>query len=127
MRKASFCFHAYLVVAHVLVVPVALQPVLRRILLDKIVDSVPEVVGLQQQQLDYEITNLSLVALMAAHRLDEKNRNKTHRPRRAVHLSLCMQVPPHQTQNESVQGDYVVFPDHVVQYFNALVQLLSAS
>ena len=62
----------YLVVAHVLVVPVALQPVLRSVLLHEVVDSVPEVVGLQQQQLDYEVTHLSLVALVAAHRLDTK-------------------------------------------------------
>lgn len=36
---------AYLVIIHVLVEPVALQPVLRSVLLHKIVDSVPEVVG----------------------------------------------------------------------------------
>lgn len=34
---------------------------------------------------------------------------------------------PHQTQNESVQSDYVIFPDHVIEYFDALVELLSAS
>lgn len=114
-------------VAHVLVVPVTLQPVLRCVLLDKIVDSVPEVVGLQQQQLDYEVTNLSLVALMATHRLDEdEKRSETHRPRHAVDIFLCMLVSPHQTQDESVQGDYVVLPDHVVEYFDALVELLSA-
>lgn len=37
-----------------------------------------------------------------------------------------MKMSPHQTQNESVQGDDVVFPDHVVEYFDALVELLSA-
>lgn len=37
--------------------------------------------------------------------------------------SLCMQISPHQTQDESVQSDYVVFPDHVIEYFNALVKL----
>lgn len=58
-------------VAHVLVVPVALQPVLRGVLLDEVVDSVPEVVGLQQQQLDDEVADLRLVALMAAHRLQD--------------------------------------------------------
>ena len=57
-------------VGHVFVVPVALQPVLGSVLLDKIVDSVPEVVGLQQQQLDDEIADLSLVALVATHRLE---------------------------------------------------------
>lgn len=35
----------YLVIIHVLVVPVALQPVLRGVLLHKVVDSVSEVVG----------------------------------------------------------------------------------
>lgn len=61
--------HVYLVVAHVFAVPVILQPVLGSILLDKIVDSVSEVIGLQQQQLDYEVANLSLVSLVATHRL----------------------------------------------------------
>lgn len=61
--------HVYLVVAHVFAVPVVLQPVLGSILLDKIVDSVSEVIGLQQQQLDYEVANLSLVSLVATHRL----------------------------------------------------------
>lgn len=37
-----------------------------------------------------------------------------------------MQVSPHQTEDESVQSDDVVFPDHVVEYFDALVELLSA-
>lgn len=64
--------HAYLVVIHVLVVPVALQPVLRRILLHKIVDSVSEVIGFEQQQLDYEVANLSLVIFVATHRLEEE-------------------------------------------------------
>lgn len=81
------CF--YLVVAHVLVVPVTLQPVLGSILLDKIVDSVPEVVGLQQQQLDYEVTHLSLVALMATHRLDEDDmRNETQTSSCSRYISL---------------------------------------
>lgn len=42
-------FFIYLVVAYVLVVPVALQPVLGGILLHKIIDSVPKVVRLQQK------------------------------------------------------------------------------
>lgn len=90
--EASFLLHAYLVVIHVLVVPVALQPVLRSVLLDKVIDSVPEVVGLQQQQLDYEVTNLSLVALVATHRLDEEERrSETHRSFHTVDIfsSLC--------------------------------------
>lgn len=62
----------HLVVIHVLAVPVALKPVLGSVLLNKIVDSVPEVIGFQQQQLDYEVTNLSFVVLVAAHRLDEE-------------------------------------------------------
>lgn len=36
------------------------------------------------------------------------------------------QVPPHQTQDESVQRYYVVLPDHVVEYFDAFVELRSA-
>lgn len=56
-------------VAYVLVVPVALQPVLGGIFLHKIIDSVPEVVRLQQKQLDYEVANLSLVSFMATHGL----------------------------------------------------------
>lgn len=66
----------YLVVIHVLVVPVALQPVLRSVLLDKVIDSVSEVVGLQQQQLDDEVTNLRLVVLVATHCLDDEREVK---------------------------------------------------
>lgn len=61
-------------VVHVLAVPVTLQPVLRGVLLHKVVDSVPEVVWLQQKQLDDEVANLSLVSFMAAHRLDIKEK-----------------------------------------------------
>lgn len=73
----------YLVVVHVLVVPVTLQPVLRSVLLDKIIDSVPKVVGLQQQQLDYEVANLSLVSLVATHSLEvevEEKSGEAHSP-----------------------------------------------
>lgn len=59
-------------VIHVLVVPVALQPVLRRILLHKVVDSVSEVIWFEQQQLDYEVANLSLIIFVATHRLEEE-------------------------------------------------------
>lgn len=118
---------AYLVVAHVLVVPVALQPVLRSVLLDKVVDAVPEVVGLQQQQLDYEVANLSLVAFVATHGLEaEKKRGQTQRTYHIVFRFLYVQVPSHQTQDESIQGDDVVLPHHVVEYFDAFVELLSA-
>lgn len=82
----------YLVVAHVFGVPVALQPVLRSVLLDKIINSVPEVVGLQQQQLDYEVTDLSLVALVAAHRLDEDERKREMRQLDRVKQQTCFSV-----------------------------------
>lgn len=65
-------------VVHVFVVPVALQPVLRSVLLHKVVDSVPEVARLQQKELDNEVTNLSLVPLVASHRLKENTANKEH-------------------------------------------------
>lgn len=65
-------------VVHVFVVPVALQPVLRSVLLHKVVDSVPEVARLQQKELDNEVTNLSLVPLVASHRLKENTVNKEH-------------------------------------------------
>lgn len=65
-------------IAHVFVVPVTLQPVLRGILLHKIIDSVPEVVGLQQQQLNYEVADLRLIALMATHCLKEEDKSRTH-------------------------------------------------
>lgn len=117
--------HVHLVVIHVLVVPVTLKPVLGSVLLNKIVDSVPKVIGFQQQQLDYEVTNLSLVVLVAAHRLDEEE-PRSERWISSYNRFTYMQVSPHQTQDEPVQGDYVVFPDHVVEYFNAFVQLLSS-
>lgn len=74
VEMIELSIHFYLVVIHVLVVPVALQPVLGSVLLDKVVDAVPEVVGLQQQQLDDEVANLGLVVLVAAHRLQEEVR-----------------------------------------------------
>lgn len=121
------CYTRYLVVVHVLVVPVALQPVLGCVLLDKIVDSVPEVVGLQQQQLDYEVTNLSLISLVATHGLDKEERRGSEKQFCSYSsVSLRMQASPHQTQDESVQSDDVVFPHHVIEYFDALVELLSA-
>lgn len=115
----------YLVVIHVLVVPVALQPVLRSVLLHKIIDSVPEVVGFEQQQLNYEVANLSLVIFVATHRLEEEE----WRSEAGVfpHGTYGSIISAHQTQDESVQSDYVVFPDHVVEYFNAFVELLSSS
>lgn len=119
-----FVFNTYLVVIHVLVVPVALEPVLRSILLHKIVDSVSEVVGFEQQQLDYEVANLSLVIFMATHRLEEEEwRSEVFSPR-SRHISV---ISAHQAQDESVQSDDVVLPDHVVEYFNAFVELLSSS
>lgn len=44
-ERLGVMVHAYLVIIHVLVVPVTLQPVLGSILLHKIVDSVSKVVG----------------------------------------------------------------------------------
>lgn len=44
-ERQGVMVHTYLVIVHVLVVPVALQPVLRSVLLYKIIDSVSEVVG----------------------------------------------------------------------------------
>lgn len=88
--------HVYLVVIHVLVVPVTLKPVLGSVLLNKIVDSVPKVTGFQQQQLNYEVTNLSLVVLMAAHRLDEEEpRSETwiSSYNRYIHLHASFSSP----------------------------------
>lgn len=42
-------------------------------------------------------------------------------------MFLSILYYPHQTQNESIQSDYVVFPNHVIEYFDALVELLPAS
>lgn len=67
----------YLVITHVFIVPVTLQPVLGGVFLDKIIDSVPEVIGLQQQQLDYEVANLSLVPFMATHSLKAEEQSDT--------------------------------------------------
>ena len=70
----------YLVVVHVFGVPVTLQPVLGSVVLNEIIDSVPEVVWLQQKELDYEVANLSLISFMATHCLEvEKKSNKTYR------------------------------------------------
>lgn len=116
-------------VIHVLVVPVALQPVLRSVLLHKIVDPVSEVVGFQQQQLDYEVANLSLIIFVASHRLEEEEEERSEGvlfvfgPGGGRFFSG---ISAHQTQDEPVQSDDVVLPDHVVEYFDAFVQLLSS-
>lgn len=61
---------------------------------------------------------------MATHRLKGEARRSevfsTHR--RDVSITSA-----HQTQDEAVQSNDVVLPDHVVEYFNAFVELLSAS
>lgn len=114
-------------VVHVFVMPIALQPVLRSIFLDKVIDSVPEVVWFQQQQLDYKVANLSLVSLVAAHGLDKETKSMfTGEGNIKSFLSVYFSFYSYQTQNESIQSDDVVFPDHVVEDFNALVELLSA-
>lgn len=131
-----------------LVVPVALQPVLGGVFLDEVVDTVPEVIGLQEQQLDDEVADLGFVVLMAAHRLQERARQSEqdmwgpflweffglHAVRTSDSSTTQSKdpidsggpVPPHQTQDESVQRDDVVLPDHVVENFDALVELRSA-
>lgn len=59
----------YLVIAHVLGVPVVLQPMLWGVLLHKITHSVSEIIRFQQEQLDDEVAHLSFVSLMTAHSL----------------------------------------------------------
>lgn len=65
-------------VGHVLGVPVALQPVLGGVLLDKVADAVAEVVGLEQQKLDDEVADLRLIAFMATHGLLGRDNTHTH-------------------------------------------------
>lgn len=98
---------------------------LRRVLLHKIVDSVSEVVGFEQEQLDYEVANLSLVIFVATHRLETEEEEVRQVPPYIQEINLNPFA--HQTQDESVQSDYVVLPDHIVEYFNAFVELLSSS
>lgn len=68
-------------VAHVLGVPVTLQPVLRSILLDKVIDSIPEVIRLEQQQLNDEVADLSFIAFVATHRLQPETNSMSTSPR----------------------------------------------
>lgn len=82
----------YLVVVHVFAVPVALQPMLRRVLLHKVTDSVPEVIRLQQKQLDYEVADLSLVSLVAAHRLQAED-TRRHSNQALMSLLRLLQAP----------------------------------
>ena len=65
-------------VGHVFVVPVALQPVLRSVLLDEVTDAVAEVVGLEEEKLDDEVADLGLVPLVTPHCL----RSRKHQERK---------------------------------------------
>ena len=84
----------------VLLVPVLQKVVLRRHVSAKLIHSVAEVAGLEQQQLDDEKANLGLVALVVAERHAE------HKP---------------------VQSDDVVLPDHAVHRLDALVHMSAAT
>lgn len=63
----------YLVVGYVFGVPVALQPVFRSVLFDKVADAVAEVIRFKEEKLDDEVANLSFVALVTSHRLGNSN------------------------------------------------------
>lgn len=61
---------------------------------------------------------------MASHRLkEEAQRSDVF----CTHRRDCSIISAHQTEDESVQSNDVVLPDHVVEYFNAFVELLSSS
>lgn len=62
---------SYLVIGHVFGVPVALQPVFWSVLFHKITHTVAEVIGFEQEKLDDEVADLSLVPLVTPHRLHE--------------------------------------------------------
>lgn len=68
----------YLVVGHVFGVPVALQPVFGSVLLHEIPDAVAEVVGFEEEELDDEVADLSLVPLVTPHRLREHTQASVH-------------------------------------------------
>lgn len=61
-------------VAHVLGVPVILEPVLGGVFLHKITYSISEVIWFEQQQLNYEITNLGFISFMTTHGLGNKEK-----------------------------------------------------
>ncbi len=65
-------------VGHVFGVPVTLQPVLGGILLHEITDAVAEVVGFEEEELDDEVADLSLVALVTPHRLRGNTQPSVH-------------------------------------------------
>ena len=81
-------FGELLVDLKVLLVPVLQQVMFRRHVPAKFVHSVSEISRFEKQQLDDEETDLGLVALVVAER---------------------------HAEHESVQGDDVVLPDHVVK------------
>lgn len=62
----------YLVVGHVLGVPVALQPVLGGVLLHEVRDTVAEVVGLEEEELNDGVAHLGLVTLVTPHGLERR-------------------------------------------------------
>lgn len=122
-----WCRRRYLVVGHVFGVPVALQPVFWRVLFDEVTDAVTEVVGLEEQQLDDEVTHLGLVSLVTSHSLMQQHRGTKWCW--TGNVSVCVYVCVlilYQTEDEAIQSDDVVLPHHVVQDLDALVELLTS-
>ena len=77
-KKKKTLQFSYPMVVHMLGVPVRLRPVLRRVLFHKVADSRPELIGLQNQELDDEEPNLGLVAFVAPQRLCEHTNCFSH-------------------------------------------------
>lgn len=63
---------------------------------------------------------------MAAHRLAKEVR-RSDAFHFCTHRRYFSIISAHQTQDESVQSNDVVLPNHVVEYFNAFVELLPSS
>lgn len=72
-------FLSYLVIGHVFGVPVALQPVFWSVLFHKITHTVAEVIGFEEEKLDDEVADLSLVPLVTPHRLHEHTQRSVPR------------------------------------------------
>lgn len=80
----------------ILLVPVALLPMLWTVVLHKVLNTIPELTGLEQDQLDYVEAQLGTAALVS---------------------SQC------QAEDETIDGKDIVLPDHIVDRVNALVHM----
>jgi hypothetical protein len=92
--------------------------VLRGIFFHKFLHPVSELSCFQQQQLDNEEADLSLASFLGPQCL---------KLTLSLRREMCAKKILYQAKNQSVNGDDVVFPHHVIDGIYALVDMLATS